>query len=47
MMNLLLALDGKLRDELVKFEKPHAIRKKLETLAISLKKILASTKTLS
>lgn len=47
MMNLLLALDKKLWNELVKFEKPHATRKKLETLAISLKKILVSTKTLS
>ena len=46
-MNLFLALDGKLRNKFVRFEKPRATRKKLKTLAISLKKILASTETLS
>ena len=44
MMNLFLALNRKLRNELVRFEKPRAIREKLKALAISLEKILTSTK---
>ena len=47
MMNLFLALDGKLRNKIVKFKKPCTIRKELEASAISLEKTLASTKTLS
>lgn len=47
MINLFLALDGKLQNKIVRFEKPRATRKELEALAISLEKTLASTKTLS
>lgn len=46
-MNLFFALNRKLQNEIFRFEKPHATRKELKTLAISLEKILASTKTLS
>ena len=42
MMNLFLALDGKLKNEIVRFEKPRATRKEFEASAISLEKTLAS-----
>ena len=47
MTNLFLALDEKLRNEVVRFEKPHATREELEASAISLEKTLASTETSS
>ena len=47
MMNLFPALDRKLWNELVRFEKPCAMQKELEILAISLKKILTSIEMLS
>ena len=47
MMNLFLALDGKLQNEVIRFKKSCAMRKKLETSAINMEKTLASTETLS
>ena len=47
MMNLFLTLDRKLRNEIVKFEKPYTMSKELEASAISLEKTLASTETSS
>ena len=47
MTNLFLPLDGKLRNEIVRFKKPRATRKELEASAISLEKTLASTETSS
>ena len=46
MMNLFLALDRKLWNELVRFEKPCAMREELKALTINLEKTLASTETL-
>ena len=47
MTNLFLVLDKNLWNEVVGFEKPHAMCEKLEASAISLEKTLASTETLS
>lgn len=45
--NLFLALNEKLRNEIVRFEKPHATREELEESAISLEKTFNSTETSS
>ena len=47
MINLFLALNGKLQNEVIRFKKPCATRKELEVSAISMEKTLVNIKTLS
>ena len=44
-MNLFFALDGKLKNEIIRFKKLRTMRKELEASVISLEKTLASTET--